>query len=59
MQKRKKLMVFNMSGKVFKKDEFYINGNKVDNVKVHKYLGVIFDNNGNFSEATRYLSNKA
>jgi len=52
-----KVLIFNKSGKKLQK-QFYYNNILLDNVTRYKYLGVIFQASGSFSEAQRELYNK-
>ena len=57
-QKKSQIIIFNKSGRKYK-EEFTLNGTKLETVQSYTYLGVEMTACGSFSLATRELNNKA
>ena len=53
-----KIIIFNRTGKVCKRDKFLINGKDTEIKKNHKYLGFLLECNGQFQETINDLANK-
>ena len=53
-----KVIIFNKSGKVYRKEKFYINDKEVEIKKNYKYLGFKLDCSGNFNETINDLASK-
>ena len=52
-----KVIMFNKSGKLFKKYRFFLNDVVLENVQ--EYLGLLMRASGTFTNTIQYLSNKA
>ena len=56
--KKSKIIIFNKSGHI-KKHAFYINNEQLEIVHNQKYLGIIFNSAGSFSNTIHFLHDKA
>ena len=54
-----KVIIFNKSGKLFKKYRFFLNDVLLENDQEYKYLGLLMSASGTFTNTIQYLSNKA
>ena len=53
-----KIIIYYKTGKVYKRDKFFINDNEIEIKKRYKYLGFLLDCYGNFNETVNDLANK-
>lgn len=56
---KSQVMIFNKSGKVFKKIRFIYDNSELEITDEYKYLGVLFKPSGSFTKANEYLCKKA
>ena len=54
-----KIVTFNKSGKLLKRQLFFYREKTLENVQEFKYLGIIIKSSGTFSKGISELSNKA
>ena len=54
-----KITVFSKGSKLKKSEKWFFKGTEIEIVKMFKYLGVIFTNNGNFGNHAKYAVRKA